>query len=386
MEDYQRATALIDLDAIASNLEGVKEIARAGNSKIMAVVKADAYGHGAVQVSRLLLKNGVDSLSTAIFEEAVLLREHGITADILVLGYTPFALLDEIVKYGLTQTVFHTSLARELSHIGLKHNKKVKVHIKVDTGMSRLGFMPDENGVKEIEEIMGLDGLFVEGIYTHFATSDDPSSDFAYEQERRFRYLLDELEKRNIHIPIKHTSNSGAIINNSDICYDAIRPGIILYGLPPANFAETGSLRLKPAMTFKSRISYIKPLSANVSIGYGRSFFTERESIIATVPVGYADGYSRVLSNKARVIVGGEYADVVGNICMDQLMIDITHIKNVKADDPVILMGESQGLYVSADELAQMQGTINYEVLCSVGKRVPRAYVKDGEITKFLVF
>lgn len=376
MPEYIRVQAIVDLDAIANNVREVKK--HLGGSKLMAVVKADGYGHGAAEVSKTMLYNGADALAVAICEEGVSLRENNIHVPVLILGYTPDALFDEVVKRGLTQTIFHKNMAKDLSEAAKKQNTQALAHIKIDTGMSRLGFMPVSSTVNEIIDIMNLDNIKVEGIYTHFATSDEKNSSFIYEQLERFNYLLSELAKKGVKIKYVHAANSGAVVNYPDISFNIARTGIILYGLPPANFLSLGGLHIMPAMSLKSKISYIKNVDENISIGYGRSFFTKRESRIATVPVGYADGYPRTLSNKAQVIVGGALAPVVGNICMDQMMIDVTKIENVNEADDVILLGSDNGCTITADSLAGTIGTINYEIVCNIGKRVPRAYTKNG--------
>lgn len=380
MPEYTRVQALIDLDAIAHNVREVKK--HIGNSRLMAVVKADGYGHGAAEVSKTILYNGADMLAVAICEEGVSLRENNIHVPVLILGYTPSALFDDVARYGLTQTIFHKVMAQELSAAAKKLGVTVNIHIKIDTGMSRLGFMPVSGTINEILDIMNLENINVEGIYTHLATSDEENSSFVYEQLERFRFFLSLLDNADVTIKTVHTSNSGAVLNYPDTAFDYVRAGIMLYGLPPANFAKTGSLSLIPSMSLKSKISYIKTVEENVSIGYGRSFFTNRESRIATVPVGYADGYPRNLSNKAKVIVRDKLVPIVGNICMDQMMIDVTNVENPTESDDVILLGKSASCRISADNLADLIKTINYEIICNIGKRVPRAYIKNGNMIK----
>jgi len=376
---FERVHAAVNLGAIAAN---TREVKRHISGKLLcAVVKADGYGHGAVQTSEIMLANGADTLAVAICEEGAALRENGIAAPILVLGYTPGGLFDDIARFNLTQTVFHSKMARELSKAAKKRQTTVTVHIKIDTGMSRLGFMPVKDTVSEIIDIINLDNIHVEGLYTHFATSDEADSDFVYEQAERLDYFLSLLEERDIKLSCVHASNSGAVVNYPDIQYDMARAGIMLYGLAPANFADLKGLKLIPAMSLKSKISYVKDVSENVSVGYGRSFFTKRKSKIATLPVGYADGYPRNLSNKASVIVRKRLVPIVGNICMDQMMIDVTDIENVSESDEVILIGSQNGLTVSVDDLADTVNTINYEILCNIGKRIPRVYI-DGSTTQ----
>ncbi|GHU77891.1 alanine racemase 1 [Clostridia bacterium] len=365
---------VIDLDKIAFN---TRQAAARVNS-LMAVVKADGYGHGALPVAKTMLQNGASSLAVAICEEAVQLWDAGIDAPILVLGYTPAPLMPEVIRRGITQTVFHEAQARELSDAAVRLGKTVSVHIKIDTGMSRLGFMPNEEGVRKILEVMSLPNLRTDGIYTHFATSDEPASPFVYTQLERFRLVLGLLENFNVNLSkiTVHIANSGAIINNSDVVFPVSRAGILLYGLPPANFAKV-PFELRPAMSLVTKISYIKQLPEGVGVSYAQTYVTKNPSVVATIPVGYADGYPRNLSNRGKVIIGGEFAPIIGNICMDQLMVDVTDISKkvtLHAGDDVILMGGAGGVSVTADDIADTVNTINYEIVCNIGKRVPRFY------------
>ncbi|MDR3091002.1 MAG: alanine racemase [Clostridiales bacterium] len=375
-----RVECVVDLGAVARNTRSVRA---AIGGELCAVVKADAYGHGALAVARKVLEAGAASLAVAICEEAADLRENGVTAPILILGYVPPRQLEQAVEINAAQTVFHAVQARELAAAARRRNKTAAVHIKIDTGMGRLGFFPDAEGVSEIAEICRAPNLDVRGVYTHLATSDEPGSPFVYEQREKFENFRRELAARGLNIPA-HIANSGAIVNNPDIARDKsyfmARAGITLYGLPPANGLPP-AFPLFPAMSLRAEISYVKLLPEGVSVGYARSFTTSRPTVVGTVPVGYADGYPRALSNRGQVIVSparGEpfYAPVIGKICMDQLMIDVTGAGfPVKAGDEVLLMGGAGGLSVSADGLAERSGTINYEIVCGIGKRVPRRYI-----------
>jgi alanine racemase len=380
LPEYTRVQAIIDLDAVASNTKSVK--GRIKSPSLIAVVKADGYGHGAAELSKVMLQNGADSLAVAICEEGIALRERGIHAPILILGYTPSGLFDYIANYNLTQTVFHTAMAKELSKIAAADNTVAKIHIKIDTGMSRLGFMPTKETVGEIKEILSLKNIYVEGIYTHFATSDEEGSPFVYEQLERFNNFLALLKGEGINIDVIHAANSGAIVNYPDVSFNASRAGITLCGLAPANLLPLKGLNLTPAMSLKSKISYVKTVGENVSVSYARTFYTSKQSQIATVPVGYADGYPRNLSNKAKVIVRGEFVPVVGNICMDQMMLDVTAIDGVREGDEVVLMGSQGDKKITADDIAEILKTINYEIVCNIGKRVPRSYTKGGVLIK----
>jgi len=376
---YKRAWAEIDLSNLAHNLSVVRKNL---NSKthLMGIVKADAYGHGAVPVARTLLEGGASSLGVAMCEEGIELRESGIKGTILIMGFTPEQLLHEVVRLDLSQTVFSLGGANALAVQAARFNKRAIVHIKIDTGMSRLGFLPNPDSVRQICEIAAHPNIDVAGIYTHLATSDELETDFMFRQLARFEWVLSELSARGVNIPLKHISNSGAFSHITtgsgydEFYLDFVRVGIMLYGYPPsAEMIETcAPLGLKPVMRLMSRVSMVKELEAGVGISYGHIYKTTRKSTIAVLPIGYADGYPRRLSHGGRVLVNGKFAPVAGAICMDQCMIDITDIEGVNAGDPVVMMGEKG---ICADNLAEIVGTISYEILCGIGKRVPRIYV-----------
>jgi len=380
MSDYQRVIAEINLDNIANNVKEVKK--RVGEKvKVLAVVKADAYGHGAVDVSKTALYNGAEWLGTATCDEAFRLRNQGIFVPILLLGYTPEARISQVIQNNLTQTIFSEEMANDFSKHAQKLNKEADVHIKIDTGMGRIGFPPNNETLKSIIKISKLPNLNITGIYTHFATADEKDKSFTAEQYKKFMYVAENSEKELNKKLLKHVSNSGAILDLPELSLDMVREGIILYGLYPSKYVKR-DLDIKPCMSIKTNVSYVKKVPKGVSIGYGRTYYTTRESVIATIPVGYADGYSRLLSNKAFVIIKGKKAPIVGNICMDQFMANVTDIDGVKAGDSVILMGEENGLSITADDIAEIERTISYEVLCGIGKRVPRSYIKSGKILK----
>lgn len=381
----QRVWAEVDLDHIAHNIVQIRNHIPQP-VKIMAVVKADGYGHGAVETAKVLLYHGADAIGVAICDEGIALRENHIFVPILVLGFTPEPRFDDMIRHDLTQTVFSLDMARALSRAAVRLGKKVRIHIKVDTGMSRLGFLPTETAAKEIEEITRLPQLVAEGIYTHFATSDSLDKSFTEEQFERFVRFMEVLEGRGVRIPVRHVSNSGALKDCPSMNMDMVRTGILLYGHAPAVEVGTGPLSLLPAMSLKTRVSMVKKIDADVSVSYGRTFYTNRKTTVATVPVGYADGYFRGLNRGGRVLVGGGSAPIIGNICMDQFMIDITDIPNVRAGDEIVLMGRQGDSEITADELAAILHTISYEILCGVGKRVPRVYIKDGVFLKKVDF
>lgn len=383
MLEYQRLIAQIDLDAIENNVKEIKKCLRP-ETKMLAVVKADAYGHGAVEVSKICLYNGADWLGIATCEEGVALRQSNIPVPILILGYTVANQLETVIEYDLTQTVFSYEMAQLVSDTAVRMGKTAEVHIKIDTGMGRIGFLPNEESLKIIDKIFALPNIKVTGIFTHFSTADETDKQFTKTQFERFLYMTEGLEKMGHRGLIRHCANSGAIIDMPELQLDMVRAGIILYGMLPST--EVGdTLHLKPAMSLKTHVSYVKEVEADVPIGYGRTYYTDKPSKIATVPIGYADGYSRAFSNRARVIVNGEYANVVGNVCMDQTMLDVTHIKNIKMGDEVTVMGVCGDKEIPAEELAGLSSTINYEIVCNVGKRVPRVYIRGGRLLKVAV-
>lgn len=378
MYEYHRLVAEIDLDAIGNNIREIRKRIKK-DTQLMAVVKADGYGHGAEEVSKVCLYNGADQLAVATCDEGVQIRQWSIQVPVLILGNTVEGQLETVINNSLTQAVFRYETAKRMSDIAVRLNKTALVHIKIDTGMSRIGFMPVRESIDEIEKIFSLPNLKVTGIFTHFATADEKDKTFTKVQYKKFRYVADRLEEKGYTGFIRHCANSGAILDMPELQLDMVRAGIIIYGLYPSS-EVTHPVRLKPAMSLKSQISYVKELEENVSVGYGRTYFTTHKTRVATIPIGYADGYSRAFSNKARVIINGKYAPVIGNVCMDQMMVDVSDIPSAKEGDNVIIMGSDGENKVSAEELADIAGTINYEIVCNVGKRVPRVYVKNGEI------
>ncbi|MCL2357544.1 MAG: alanine racemase [Defluviitaleaceae bacterium] len=383
---YQRAWAEINLSHLSHNLAAIREHVT-GSVNIMGIVKADGYGHGAVPVANALLAEGVRTFGVATCEEGVQLRENGITAPVLVMGFTPEPLLPYVLENNLTQTVFTSDGAQALATQAALYGKRATIHIEIDTGMRRLGFMPED--VKTICEIAANPNLFLEGIFTHFATSDALDEEFMAEQKNRFENVLAELAERGLDIPVKHMANSGALsqtlrdvgnfssyTQRKKLLLDTVRPGIMLYGhAPSAEMSETcEALGLKPVMRLMSQVSMVKKLPAGVGISYGHIYKTERESTIAVLPIGYADGYPRRLSRNGRVLVNGKFAPIAGTICMDQCMVDVTDIPGVKPGDPVVMLDTALNR-ISAECLADTVGTISYEILCCIGKRVPRHYV-----------
>lgn len=372
--------AEIDLDSLAHNFAVIKEHVGV-KRKILAAVKADAYGHGAVVIARKLVDLGVNMLGVATIKEAIELRKAGLKCPILILSGSLEQQVEEIIDYDITQTIYTLSLARALSDCALRRNKQVKIHIKVDTGMGRIGILL-ERVLKIVEEIQRLPNLVIEGIFTHLAVADvDDEENISYttRQIANFQKLLNLMKENNVHIPIKHAANSACIINYPESYFDMVRPGIMLYGAYPSALS-CQKVILKPVMSLKTRIINLKTIPPGSSISYGRTFISGRESQIATIAIGYADGYDRSLSNKADVIFQGERAPLVGTICMDMCMADVTDIKSVHIGDEVILFGKYGNEEIPVDELAKKINTISYEILSNINRRVPRVYIKNNKI------
>lgn len=372
------AWAEIDLDAIAYNTRNIKKLI--GDKDLIAVVKANCYGHGVIDIIPTLLENGVSRFAVAMISEALEIRDNKITAPVMILGFTPLYLGEALINNNIEQTVYDLDYAKELSKIALTLNKKAKIHIAIDTGMGRIGFLPNEKSIDNITEICSLEGIEVIGIFTHFSTSDEKDKEYSHEQFTKMLSVMDTLKKRGIDIPLKHVANSGAIIDLPDTYLDAVRAGIILYGYYPSDEIDKNNLALKPALTLKATITNVKTLEKDMYVSYGRTFKTSNETIVATIPVGYADGYLRKLAENGKVIIKGEFAPIIGRICMDQFMIDVTNIPDVKIGDEVILLGEKNGLKYNADDMAKKLDTINYEVTCMLKSRLPRVYIKDTHI------
>ncbi|OPJ65101.1 alanine racemase [Clostridium oryzae] len=371
-EKLRPVWAEVDLNAAAHNM---REIRRASKSKeLVAVVKANAYGHGAVQMASVFLKNGATRLAVAIISEAIELRQANITAPIMILGYTPLEYAEELARYEIGTAVYSYDYALELSKRAKNYGMNIKIHIALDTGMGRIGFLMDEKSVEDVYKISKLPNLVIESIFSHFSTSDEKDKTYSMEQFKRFNNFCDKLNKLGVDYGVRNIANSGAIIDMPDTHLDMCRAGIILYGYLPSNEVKQHELDIKPVMSVKAKIVNIKRVPAGESISYGRQYRTERESIIATLPIGYADGFTRLLFNKAKVIVKGRLAPVVGRICMDMCMIDVTDIPEVAAGDEVVIMGSQGENSITADTYADLLGTINYEVLCGVGMRIPRIY------------
>jgi len=378
MDEIRPVWAEINLDNLAHNIREIRKIVKQ-DTLITAVIKANAYGHGSVEAAKTFLENGADRLAVATLSEAIELREAGIGVPILILGYTPESQYSQVIKYDITQTIYNVESASAFSEAASAQNKTGTIHIKIDSGMGRIGFLPKDESIDEIISISKLPNIYIEGIFTHFATADEKDKTYTRLQYERFSTVVRKLEERGLSIPIKHVSNSAAIIDFPEYNLDMVRPGIILYGYYPSNDVNKDRIKLKPAMTLKAKVSNVKTVSKGTGISYGQIFVTERESKIATIPIGYADGFTRMLSSKAEAFIKGKRVPVVGRICMDQCMLDVTDVEDVKIGDEVVLLGYEEG-YPDADEIGEKLNTISYEILCMVGRRIPRVYIKNDEI------
>lgn len=371
--------AEVDLEAIAHNVREFRRIVPAG-TLLMAVVKADGYGHGAVAVARRAVDAGASFLGTALVEEALELRQAGIICPILVLGFTARDYAPLLCRHGITPTVFTLPEAEAFAAAAADLNCRLPVHVKVDTGMSRSGYFPCEGAEDFIRAVASLPGLELAGLYTHFAAADHDDPAFTHWQLERFLALSQRLEKGGLQIPLKHAANSAAALLLPETRLDMVRIGISLYGLYPSEGARVAA-DLRPAMTLKTRVVFLKQVPPGTSVSYGCTYTTEKPSLLGTLPVGYGDGYPRLLSNRARVLVRGRRVPVVGRVCMDQLVVDLTSVPDVCAGDEAVLFGRQGDGEIPADEVAAWLSTINYEVVTAVSARVPRIYLEEGKIS-----
>lgn len=378
MDIGRSAWAEIDLDNLKHNLSEVKRNLPQ-KTRIMGVVKANAYGHGAVQVAKTLRDEGVELFAVALVSEALELRNAGITEDIMILGYTPSKLFKEAITNDIILTVYNREGAEEISSEAEKLGKVAKVHIKIDTGMGRLGFRTESSSVEDIVSLSKLENLKVDGFFTHFATSDEKDKSYSAVQFKKFSEILDKLRASGIEVRNTHISNSGAIIDLQEYTLDIVRPGIMLYGYYPSDEVSRSKIKLREVMTLKTKISNIKNIGPGESVGYGRSYMAEKVTKVATIPLGYGDGFTRLLSGKLSLSIGKRKAKLIGNICMDQSMLDCTDMEEAKIGDEVVVFGYG-GDVNNADTLAKELGTISYEILCMVGMRIPRLYISDGKL------
>ena len=364
--------AEIDLAAIAHNIRAIKQ--RVHPAQIMAVVKADGYGHGAAAVARVAIENGATYLGVALVEEAIALRHQGFVEPILVFGGIFEEQLIDVFAHQLEVTVYTEQIARALSKIAIRLQQPIHVHVKVDTGMGRVG-VAWENALNFIRQIKKLDGIDLHGLYTHFATSDERDKAYAAIQFSRFQQVIQQLEREQIHFPLKHAANSGAILDLPETYLDMVRPGVMMYGYYPSN-ETTESIPITPAMTLKSRVIHIKQVPENTSISYGRKYITSKATKIATIPLGYADGYNRLLTNQAQVTIRGKKFPQVGRVCMDLILVDVGVDSEVQVGDEVILFGKPGANAMTVYDICKLIETIPYEVTCWISGRVPRVYIK----------
>lgn len=374
MEKSRGVWAEIDLKAIAHNVRELRRIT-SPQAGLMAVVKANGYGHGAAQVARAALENGASRLAVATLGEAIRLRREGIGVPIMIFGYTPEYLLDQVLEYDIIQTVFSEAGAAALSEAAVKAGKRTKVHLKIDTGMGRIGFRAVEDPLKDILSLAKLPGLEIEGIFSHFAVADCRDKAYTEAQFELFMKITQSLAAAGLEIPLRHICNSAGIIELPEAHLDLVRPGISIYGYYPSNEVDRSKLSLKPAMTLKCEVALLKEVGPGSSISYGCTYQTKAGEIVATLPIGYADGYTRLFSSKAEVLIKGTKAPIIGRVCMDQCMARVSHIEGIKAGDEVILMGSQSEQHITADDLAELIGTISYEILCMISERVPRVYI-----------
>ena len=374
---YYRVYAEINLDAIVKNVDNLMALTKE-NTGALAVVKADGYGHGDVAVAKAVAQK-VTGYAVATLDEAVNLRENGVKKPILVLGYVDPYEFDILVSYEITATVFDVETAQLLADAARVQKKQAHCHIKVDTGMRRIGLEPDENGIAIVKQITALKELSADGIFTHFAASDETDKTSAEHQFKLFTDFTGRLEKEGIHFTYRHCANSAAVIDMPQVDLDMVRLGIAMYGMYPSDEVKKEKVELFPALDLKSHITMVKEIPAGEKVSSGGTFTTTRTTKLATVSVGYGDGYPRALSSKGYVLVRGQKAPIVGRVCMDQMMVDVTDIKNVTRADIVTLIGKDGDAEITVEEIAALAGTFNYEFVCDLGKRIPRSYYLNGE-------
>lgn len=378
LEQYFRVYALIDIDAVRKNVKNLMAKTKKG-TRAIAVIKTDAYGHGATEIAQNI-SDLVDGFAVATINEALVLRKNGIQKDIIILGYTNEYYYKDLIEQQIRPAMYTYDMIKKISDVAVSLNKEAVIHIKVDTGMGRIGFRDNEESIEEIVRAAKLPNIRMEGIFTHFAKADEKDKTSASEQLERYLKFLLKLEERGVTIPIHHCSNSAGIIDMPQANCDEVRMGISLYGMYPSDEVEKEQVTLYPVLSLHSHVVHVKEIQPGESVGYGGTFTAEKKTKVATVPVGYGDGYFRNLSNKASVIIHGVKVPIIGRICMDQFMVDVTNIPDVKIGDAVTLIGKDGKEEITVDELADIAGTINYEIVCDLGKRIPRVFLRDGKI------
>lgn len=380
MKTYSRVYAKIDLDAVAWNMEQMKKNLKEG-TEMVAVIKTDGYGHGAVQVASMLESyDYVWGYAVATLDEAVVLRAAEIQKPILVLGCIFPDQYWEMLKYEIRMNVYTKEMAEAISALAVEKGEQAYVHIKLDTGMARLGFSAEESSIEEIKEIAELPNLVLEGVFTHFAKADEEDKAFTMMQLEKFEWMTQRLEEEGVTFPYVHASNSAGIIDIRRADYNLVRAGIAIYGLYPSEEVDKEKVQLKPALSLKSHIAFVKDIPAGTPVSYGGDFVSEHQMRIATIPIGYGDGYPRSRSDTGYVLIRGKKAPIIGRICMDQFMVDVSDIPEVKFGDKVTLIGRDQEEYLPVEKLSELSGRFNYEFVCDLGKRIPRVYVQDGKV------
>lgn len=378
MKQYSRVYASINLDAAEHNMEEMHRLLKA-ETKMFAVIKTDGYGHGAVELAHKL--EHLDYLfgfCVATVEEGIILRRHGVKKPILILGYTFPEQYADIIANELRPAVFTLEMAKLLSQEAQNQKKSCYIHIKVDTGMSRIGYQVTQESAEEIAQIAALPNIVMEGIFTHFARADEKDKTAVHRQLKQFEHMTALCRAEDVHFPYCHCSNSAGIVDLPECNMDIVRAGITLYGLWPSAEVHKERIKLQPLMEIKSRVAYVKELPAGREISYGGTYTTKRDTIVATIPVGYGDGYPRSLSNRGFVLIHGKKAPILGRVCMDQFMIDVTDIADVKTGTPVTLLGRDEDAVLYMEELGDLSGRFNYEFACDIGKRVPRVFLENG--------
>ena len=387
MTEKLRTWCEINLDNLQNNFMSIKSFVNS-NTKIMSVIKSDGYGHGCVQIAHKLIECGTDYFAVACADEAIMLRKHGISVPILVLGYTPFETIDELLDNDIIFTVFDVDFAQELSAKATAKNKTAKIHIKTDVGMGRIGFLygytesDNEQTVENIVKIANLEGIDAEGIFTHFPCADEENTEITLKQFEVFQNLICVLENKGIKFEVKHCCNSAALLRFPQMHLDMVRPGIILYGCYPSEYCKNQDIMLSTVMELKTKITNIKTIEKGFAISYGGTYITEKKTKLATLSIGYADGFYRNLSNRYEIMVNEKKAKIIGRICMDQCMIDVTNVNNIAVGQTVTVFGKDH----SVEICSRLNGTISYETLCNIGKRVPRVYIENGEFKCVLNF
>ena len=382
MKEYNRVYAKIDLDAAAYNMEQMKNRI-GGGARLIAVVKTDAYGHGAVPLAEVFEKlDYVWGYAVATLDEGIVLRKHGIKKPILVLGCVFPDQYDDMVRNEIRAAVYMEEMAGKIAEAAERAGKKAYIHIKVDTGMGRIGFPVTEESADIIERISRMENIEVEGMFTHFAKADERDKTYTYEQHRKFMWMKEQMEKRNVEIPYYDCDNSAGIIDFPDMKHDLARAGISTYGMYPSEEVNRDAVDLKPVLSLVSHVIFVKTVEPGTSISYGGTFVAPKQMKVATIPVGYGDGYPRSWSNKGCVLIHGKRARILGRVCMDQFMVDVTDIPEVQFMDQAVLIGEDQDDRITVEELAELSGRFNYEFVCCLGKRIPRVYTSGGQIVK----